>query len=455
MIFRRAHQNARRLIDSGNDPLKVICEHAHAKGLPVYSTLLVQQGRGPQEQDVRCSEFRFASAHLEIGAKTGVDESWLGHRCLDFAHDEVREERYALIEETVRRYPVDGFELQLNYNPYYFHPDEVADGRPLMTDWVRRVAQTVRDSGAGRRLAVRVPLDLQRCHDIGLDVAGWMRDSLIDIVIGEACYGPEQVDCNADYRELVAEAKGVDVHVMATQQSLIDSDRLDQAPVEIIRASACNYWEQGVDGLYLGHWFGNWPFGPEFYEKLRELPHPEVMAPRDKYYFTPTATGRLSGLYDDRGVEFSLPLELTAGQTVSAPLVAADDLARWHADGRVHEVILRCRLQSATETDVLRFRLNGQELPPGGLRRINEMYRMAAPRYRTGSSYWFVHRLGPDHWPRVGQNIFEVELAEREPEAVPPVVLRDVELEIRYLKGRAFHRGFVDPDLGPYNVGVA
>ena len=37
----------------------------------------------------------------------------------------LREERFALIEETLKNYSIDGFELQLNYTPYYFHPDEV------------------------------------------------------------------------------------------------------------------------------------------------------------------------------------------------------------------------------------------------------------------------------------------------------------------------------------------
>jgi hypothetical protein len=32
--------------------------------------------------------------------------------------------------------------------------------------------------------------------------------------------------------------------------------------------------------------------------------------------------------------------------------------------------------------------------------------------------------------------------------------LRDVELEIKYLMGKSFHRGFVDPDLGPYELAV-
>jgi hypothetical protein len=32
VIFRRAHQNARHLIDSGNDPLRVVVDRAHERG---------------------------------------------------------------------------------------------------------------------------------------------------------------------------------------------------------------------------------------------------------------------------------------------------------------------------------------------------------------------------------------------------------------------------------------
>ena len=311
----------------------------------------------------------------------------------------------------------------------------------------RALVQVVDDTG--------VPIGLQGCYDIGLDLAGWMREGLVDIVIGQTFHGPELVDCNADYRELVSEAEGRDVHLMATVQSLVDSDRLNQAPVEAIRACAGNYWDQGVDGLYLGHWFGCWPYEADFYEKLRELPHPEVMAPKDKYYYVPTATGRYPDPELEPGARCPLPAELAEGEPLRVPLEVSDDLPRWHADGRVHEVILRFRLLTCTETDEVRMRLNGRELPAEGLRRINEAYRMRAPRFRTGTCYWFVYRLGPDHWPRRGTNEIEVELVKREPEVIPPLTLRDVELEVRYLMGRAYHRGFVDPDLGPYHEGVS
>ena len=51
IIFRRAHQNAKALIDEGNDPLRIISERAHAKGLLIYPVLLVQQGSGERGED--------------------------------------------------------------------------------------------------------------------------------------------------------------------------------------------------------------------------------------------------------------------------------------------------------------------------------------------------------------------------------------------------------------------
>ena len=105
---------------------------------------------------------------------------------------------------------------------------------------------------------------------------------------------------------------------------------------------------------------------------------------------------------------------------------------------------------SVSEIDRFRFVLNGMELPAAAERRINEMYRMKAPRYRTGSGYWFVWHLGPEYWPQVGDNILEVELVERDKALLPQPFLRDVELQIQYLRGKNFHRGFVDPELGPY-----
>lgn len=48
--------------------------------------------------------------------------------------------------------------------------------------------------------------------------------------------------------------------MQACLQSHVDSDRVQEAPIQMLRAGACNYRAQGVDGLYLAHWFNNWPY---------------------------------------------------------------------------------------------------------------------------------------------------------------------------------------------------
>ena len=449
LIFRRAHQNARNLIDKGRDPLQLICDRAHQHGKLVYPTLLVQQGRGPREEDVRCSDFRFENAHLEIGAQGDLPDDFPGLTCLDFKHREVRDERFAIIKETIEKYPVDGFELQLNYQPWYFHPDEVAAGRKIMTEWVRKIYRALKRSGRKRELTIRIPYNIDGCYAVGMDIKAWLKEGIVDVLVGQSFSGPELLDATVDFAPLVKAAKGTACRVHATLQSLVDSDRIGQAPIEMVRAAASNYWDQGVDGLYMAHWFGNWPYQASFYEKLRELPYPEVMAARDKIYYVPTVTGRYPDPQTEPGMSMQLPVDLKKSEAARIKLPISDDLKRWGKVGRVHEVLLRLRVMGHTERDRLRFSLNGRELPNNLLRQINELYRMSAPRYRTGSGYWYIFKLDKTHWPKKGENKLEIELLRRDPQALPDISVRDVELDIKYLMGRNFHRG-QDIDLGPY-----
>ena len=280
------------LIEEGNDPLRIVCERAHEKGMILYPTLLVQVGSdepgGERATWVRCSDFRFENKHLEIQAKGGVDSSFPGFDGLDFMHEEVREERFAIIEEVVTNYPVDGFELHLGQLPYYFHPDEVDMGRPVLTEWVGRVYDLVHRSGPDRELAIRVPANLDEGMAVGMDVRRWIDDGIVDVIIGDGAVG-DTMNQMADFRGLVEAAKGSDCRVHASLQHRVDSDRVGDATIEMIRAAAGNYWEQGIEGIYISRgWFYNYPYDGSFYEKIREIPQPDVMAPKDKYYRVPT-----------------------------------------------------------------------------------------------------------------------------------------------------------------------
>ena len=446
LVFRRAHQNAKHLIDEGNDPLRIVCERARKWGIQIYPTLLVQLG-GASWVPQRAPNFRKENPHLEIGARGDLDPSHPGFDALDFKHKEARDERFGIVEEVVTDYDVDGFELQLNMIPHFFHPDEVDAGRHTMTEWIGRVNDVVKKKGADRELAIRVPCRIEDCEAMGLDLREWIRMGIVDVVIGEPAVGLSQViDPTCDFRPLVETAKGSDCRILAALHSRVGSDRLSDGPVSMVRATAGNYWAQGVDGLYLAQWFTHWPYQALFYERLRELPYPEIMATKDKYYYIPTETERSSQPAETMQLPTSMELNVPA----TVRFAISDDLPRWDSTGRVHEVLLRIGVAGTTELDRISFKLNGKELPASRMRRINQAYRMSAPRNRSGPSYWFVFRPDREHWPVEGENTLEVTLLERDPDVVPPVSLRDVELETKYLLGKSFHRDYVDPDLGPY-----
>ena len=450
LVFHRAHQNAKGLIEAGHDPLRIVCERAHEKGLLLYPTLLVQNF-GPEMASVRCSNFRWENRHLEIGARGDLDPDMPWIDGLDFKHREVQDERFALIEETLNEYPVDGFELQLNNYPRYFHPDEVEAGIEVMTDWIGRVHEAVKKSGADRELVVRVPSNIEDALSIGLDLEMWVKRGIVDAFIGEPFSAPHRIDPNTDFRPLAALVKGSAPRCIAAIHSHVDSDRLAEAPISMVRATACNYWEQGIDGLYLAQWFPHWPYQADFYERLREIPYPDIMEAKDKYYYIPTENARPH----EPWVSTKLPIEMKVNRPITAKFTISDNLPRWDKGGRVHEVLLRVGIAGTTELDRLNFRLNGNRLPECMLRKINQMYRMSGPRNRSGPTYWFIFRLDRRYFPRQGKNELEVTLLERDTDVLGDVALRDVELELKYLMGRNFHRGNVDPDLGPHGYGVS
>ena len=442
LVFQRAYRNAKKLIDEGNDPLDLICDHAHAKGMLVYPSLQIPIPLHAKEDQA-----------LTIGAAGAVADEIANSA--DFSHPEVRDRRLALIEETVTQYAVDGFELNLNFygRSHFFHPDRVEVGRAIMTDWIAEINETVKTGDAERELAVRIPSSISGCRSVGLDPVEWAREGVVDALIPENFGLTSLIDPTADFRPLVEATHKTDARVLAGLRNSVDSDRLDTANIEMIRAAACNYWEQGVDGLCLVHWTNNWPFDGAFYETLRELPHPEVMAHKDKFYLIPTPPGRFrEDTKADHGLSLQLPAPLVVNEPVRFSLPISDDLTAADAVGRMHELLLRFRITRVTEEDRFIFRLNGQVLPESIMRTISQTYMLTAPRYRSHSSYWFIFRLQPDNWPVKGMNAIEVELTRRDPEATPEMRVRDVELEIKYLRGKSSFRGalYTDPDLGPY-----
>ena len=99
-----------------------------------------------------------------------------------------------------------------------------------------------------------------------------MRQGIVEVLIAQAFSRPELRDSNGtsltyevplldDLRFLVESAEGTQCRIHAAIDSNVDSDRLGEASIEMIRAAACNYWAQGIDRLYISQWFTSWPYG--------------------------------------------------------------------------------------------------------------------------------------------------------------------------------------------------
>jgi hypothetical protein len=457
-IFKRAYDNVESLMNTGLDPLSIACNRAREKNILFYPTLLLQLEsgvRGGPGYDVRSSDFRLNNKRFDIGANGDLESGFPGNNCADFKHLEVRNERLSIVNEVASNYPIDGFDLQFNFWPYYFRPDEVKSNTNLLTDFVRDVHETVKRSSSKREIVVTIPSSLEDCLSRGLDVVGWVREGIVDVIVAQPIKRPDVIDPNASYivydpaylndiKELCESVKNTDTRVNATLAGTLDSDRNGHAPIDMIRAAACSIWDQGVNGLYID-WFASWPYNSSFYNKIREVVHPDIMASKDKFYHVPTSTrsdteGKLTN---------HLPIDLVPKVPVKINIYISDDLGHWHSVNRLHDVLLRIRITGATETDSFTFKLNGTALPKTSMRIINQMYGMDSPRYRIFGQ-WYVFRLDKKYYPIKGVNSIEVISENRDADLEVKLTLRDVEIDTKYLLGASFGKGFVDPDLGPY-----
>ncbi len=454
--FRRVHQNAVSLINQGHDPLQLICDRAHEKNLLFYANLIVNAG-GPDSVPMRCSDFRKNNTHLEIGASGNVDESFRGYDHLDFQHNEARDERFALIEETITKYPIDGFELNLFSAPWFFQPEKAYESRQIMTDWISKIYEITKQGNSNKELVVRIPNNIDRCLSLGFDPEKWVELGIVDALVGQI----EEYIINPvnDLRSLVKITSESKCRVYAALGFDVNTDRLKAASASITRAIASNYWDQGIDGLYLTQWFAEWPYSPEFYDKLRDLPHRDIMDYKDKFYFMPKYSSGNSSSPEistkkDQKVNNFLPVTLNTNNTKKFIMPIADNLEKWKQQERIHDVLLRIRIQDMTELDEFEFKINNKKLPFSICRKINQLYVMpgSAPRDRVMGGYWFIFHLTPEYWPTKGNNEIEISLLKKDSDLSDQIICTviDIELETKYLKGKNFHREFSDLELGPH-----
>ena len=412
----RTWENMQSLSQRGLDPLRVLIDRSHEKGMEFIASLriaayggLLDEQRIPVPDAWRTDKMEPLSRHL--GG--------------DFARQDVRDHQFAVLGELATRYPVDGIELDFAFMPFYFDPEQVQQHLSTMTEYVRSVSEMVRGrSGGPATIGARVLVTEEMCLNGGLDVRTWLKEGLLDFVV-PLLYPTFLLDPDMPIDWLVEAAHESDVSVYGMLQPYVrDESRrfytVEHASAENTRAAAANFWDRGVDGVYT--WFMKWPLGDAERRTLTEIGDPQLVAEADKCYLL----RRRDTLADLLGYVAAIPLaipEADPGRRYTIPFYVADDV---QADAdRVRQVRLRINVGNLVTADRLTLLLNGESLAGETLRRS---YGGTVAPY---DAQWFELQLDSVR-PQKGPNILELSLDSRPRGLEGGVVVEDVEVVVKY-----------------------
>lgn len=366
----RIAENTRQIMAQGTDPAAVVIEHGHKAGLDVFLSLRFNDGHDSHLEggldDPNMAPQRHQHPEWLLGEGSG--DSGKGdytRYSYNFAIPEVRAYQNALIKETIANYEADGFDLDFNRQPVLFKKGEAEKNAGHITEILRatRAALDARGHALGRRLllSVRVPPSLSYAHEHGLEVAQWIREKLVDIVVVGDPGGWNYRLPIEDFRALAA---GTDCKILAQNLCAYKEDRGRSAAVlfgerdyystEQYRATAAKHWQAGADGMFIWNQHFLKFFRDDKFDRQswKEIGDPQVLAQKDKHY--------LVGPQKHGG---PLPIHLPhATNHAEINVEIADDLEAAKKDGRLKSATLRLMIVQLTALDELDLRINGRPL---------------------------------------------------------------------------------------------
>jgi hypothetical protein len=161
-VWYRAGRVLHQLIADGHDPLKLLCDRCHARGLWFMPSLWVGLVGGDRKIDGglgRKSDFVYDHPQYQVGQDDDPRAQALLAARFSFLHPEVRLERLRVFEELLGRYATDGVEVDLA-NPDNLGPmcrfGEANRLAPLLTRWLGGVRNAARRAEALQRRRKRV-----------------------------------------------------------------------------------------------------------------------------------------------------------------------------------------------------------------------------------------------------------------------------------------------------------
>lgn len=401
----RLWENMQSLMDRGLDPLTVLIDRAHSKGIDFFASLRM-------------------SAYGGMDPKKNTANGGLG-----LAHKEVRDHQFSVLKELAYDYETEGIELDFaaapNGMPVCLRSEDVEEYTPVLTEFVRRIAKMCRERpGGAAQIGARVYPTREMNVHYGYDVDTWLKDGLVDFVV-PMLYGETLLNIDPPIEDLIATAHANDVSVYPmlepyTKNTSTGARVREYNTPEHLRAAAANYWALGGDGLYT--WFLRWPLGDAERRALTELGDPDLVKEANKRYFVRRRSERGAEMGYDAPLPIDIP-EADPSKRYSIPFSIADDLVG--AKERVRQVHLRINLRNLVSADRVTVLLNGESLV--GETCLRESGWFINPY----SGQWLEFHLERVR-PRRGKNTLEISLDGRPAGFASGITIEEVEVFVEY-----------------------
>jgi len=440
-LWRHA-ENLRRLWEQGHDPVALEVAEAQRLGIDHWIRLSMNDWHhwGADATEANLQTSRFYEEHPEYLIGEEGARGWSGKLAevlpyfQDFAHQEVRALRMDIAVEACTRYDITGFLYDFMRCPGYFKCGEEDAGAVLMTQFMRDTRRALdrvgRDRGRGVGLAVRVPSTLAGSRGLGLDLAAWIEEGLVDLIVPSSFFAQDMEEDVGEWVDL-ARGSGIQIypsidegyragHTSGFRRWYVKPPVMTPLSNEMIRGLAARHLERGSDGVYVFNFFGTAPtYDYDNREALDDIGDPYRLEHRDKIF---AVTRSHDSFPNCLQTQRQIPVKVQA-EPVLLTIDIPNDLVK--ARDRLRAVNLWLHLDNLTVEDEVAVELNGAELAcanpmcPGG--------------YDPTPDTWLRFDL-LNHLPVRGSNSISVRMAAFNARLAKeiPVELADLELEVRY-----------------------
>ncbi len=379
------------LAEMGTDPIEVMVEWCRDHDMEIFWSERMND-RHDAGRPKGVSEWKKEHPECLVGSPEDRPPHGAWSQ-VDYAHQAVRDQMFAIIQEVCQNYDVDGIEMDFFRHPCYFRTvawggHATDEERDLMTGFVRRVRKMTervgRERGRPFLVAIRVPDSVPLCHAMGLDLHAWLSEGLVDIVTGSGYF---RMNPWSSLGEL---GDRYDVKVFAgLSDSRVNAERtvINRRGTESYRGRAERAWQGGVDGIYLFNMFN------PHKEFLNEIGDPEVLAGLDRTFVT-TVRGARKRSYGSPDywiadgsqwqnvpvITPEEPVAVEAGETRSVPIELGAD--PWVAtDRRPMDVTLHLMATGASQVAI-----NGHALEQPDTEDMWRHYKLSEGQVRPGQN---------------------------------------------------------------------